>query len=226
METPKKKTRRRGRIARAKYHRRMLRQLEAEAAARDPHGTKPQLIPGAGAGQPPTGHQMAHGGGAQRGGGEVVSTPTEAPESPPGVQTALFERRDNIRSDARLVAKAIEFGWLPKAEVTEAIMTKASMQALEDKAKPHEVTAVAKLHLVARAQEMAHVHHQERMDYHDRALEHRIAGTGAGGGAGVGVHVHQGDGKDVSVLVYLPDNGRDPDNAVIVDLPPEQMDPP
>lgn len=216
MDEPKKKAKR-GRRARARFQRRLAR-MQADAATTHNPSTRPQLTTGAGAGQtPPSGPRLAQDRDGQRGGGEVVSTPPVAPETPPGPQTALFERRDNIRSDARLVAKAIEFGWIPRSEVTEAIMTKASMQALADNAKPHEVTAVAKLHLVARSQEMAHAHHQERMDYHERALSLRREQADIDPVPSVVVN----NNGQAAVSIYIPENFRDSPQPEDIDEPQE-----
>lgn len=222
MSFPKKKIRRRGRQARERHQRRLLREQEAAAAQKNSQGTDPQLTTGVGAGiQPAKAPQDAPGRVQGEGIGEIGAGSQTPPQPAP---VALFERLRETRSDVRMARRALLNRWRPKPEVTEAILTKASVMALDDKAKVGEVIAVGKLHLDAHRQAIADEHHGERLDYYDRALDHRIAGSsGPMPGGGVGVHV-QGEGRDVSVVVFLPDNGRDPDGAPIVDLPPEAID--
>jgi len=230
MSFPKKKTRRRGRIAREKYKRRLERERQAaEEAARTgstiPQGRDPQLNAGIAAG-PNAGipSQDAQGGPGRRGGGAGVSEPAQTSPNatqgqPEAHETPLFERRDNIRADANMMRRALRLEWLdraPKPEHTEAVLTKGTMQALQEDAKPHEVLAIAKLHLDYHSRVLSHEHHQDRMEYYRQALALREKDAGLPGGAGMEMET-TGPAK---VTVYLPNNRR---AEVMDELRPEDL---
>lgn len=54
--------------------------------------------------------------------------------------------------------------------------------------------------------------HGERLDYYERALEHRVA-TSGGPMPAVGINIggDKSGGGNVNIAVFLPDNGRDPE---------------
>lgn len=108
--------------------------------------------------------------------------------------------------------------WQPAAAMTRTVIEKATELALRDTTKLEGVVAVAKLHLDAHKQVQIEEHNDDRYEFNERVFEHKKE-TGSGAvplNVGVGVRVGQEQaGNDVSVLIYLPDNGRDPDNRVV-----------
>lgn len=130
-------------------------------------------------------------------------------EQPISRPTALFERPDECRTDARLARMAIRRRWEPEPKDTKEILCKATEMALEKGATLPMVVAVAKLHLDAHRQIQSDEHHDDRMDYQDRALRLRSnlndhVGTSR-------VNIAGGDGSNV--LIYLPSQDDDPDEV-------------
>lgn len=106
-----------------------------------------------------------------------------------------------------MVIRALRLGWLdkaPKPEHTEAVITKATTIALKPDAKPHEVIAVGKLHLEFQSRVLGHMHHDDRMDYYERALAFRERDSGIPGGTGIEM---EAEGR-AKITVYLPNNRR------------------
>lgn len=129
-------------------------------------------------------------------------------------ETALFDRPQTTRSDVRLARMAIRKRWEPEAEQTHAILNKASQMALLETAPMPNVIAVAKLHLDAHRQVQSDEHHDDRLEYHDRALQLRAV---AGGVNVVNIDTAGGDSR---INIYLPNQDDDPDDAAIVDMVP------
>ena len=122
-------------------------------------------------------------------------------------QVALFESRPDVTKDARLARMAIKRSWEPQPEATAAVLTKATVMALKEDAKVEHVVAIAKLHLDAHAKVMTEEHHNDRLEYYERALEARMSGALPAGGTGIKMET-DGSGK-ASVMVYRPNNARD-----------------
>lgn len=227
MSFPKKKKYRAGRRERERRERRAERErLAAEAAGQNMPSSDPQRVTATGVAagsNARTPRQDAQDGPGSRGNGEMAQTTAQgvpaAPNAPQGFQTAMFERLRETRSDARLARRAILNRWRPKPEATEAVLTKATVQALKDDAKIHEVIAVAKLHLAAHQTVVNDEHHCDRMDYHETALELRARDSGIpGGSAGLQMET---DGKgSTRVTVYLPNNSR---AEPVDELRPEEL---
>lgn len=151
---------------------------------------------------------------------QPVAQDTAAPvgsggEAQPLPHVELFERPHETNADVRLARMAIKRSWEPEPRATQAILTKAAMMALRDEAKLNEVVAVAKLHLDAHGKVMVEEHHNDRMEYYDRALALRASDAGM---PGTGIRMET-DGK-AKVTVYLPNNGRD---VLDDDLRPEDL---
>jgi hypothetical protein len=134
----------------------------------------------------------------------------QAQQAPQGFQTALFERKDETRSDARLARRAILNRWRPKPEATEAVLTKATVMALKDEAKANEVIAVAKLHLEAHKTVVSDEHHGDRMDYHERALQIRTKVGDYIPAGGPPINISTGGGH-AAVSIFLPAKEEIPD---------------
>ena len=220
---PKKKRHRAGREYREKLRRRAERQQQAAEQGAAQHS--PGTVTGAGPdARIPS--QDAQDGLGSRGGGVGVSEPARTGPNatqalPAAPETALFERRDNIRSDANMVRRALRLEWLdraPKPDVIDAVLTKASMQALDKDAKPHEVLAVAKLQLDFNSRVLGHEHHTDRMEYYRQTMAFREKEAGLGGSGGGMTMETEGPAK---VTVYLPNNRRG--EVLDDDLRPEDL---
>lgn len=125
------------------------------------------------------------------------------------VKTAMFERPREAREDVRLARMAIRKRWEPTAEETHAVLTKATIIALQETAPAPVVLAVAKLHLDAHRQVQADEHHDDRLEYHERALQIRSKVGDyippAGAGSQIGINVATGG----NLTIVLPHNFRD-----------------
>lgn len=136
-------------------------------------------------------------------------------------QTALFESRGATRSDTGLVTRAIRKRWETDKRMSEAILTKIGLKALQDeKLTMPQLLGAGKLMLDVERQNQAEEHHAERMDYAERALAHRVMTSGSPvPTVGVGVRMTTADGQaaDVGVQIYVPDNGREERAEPIVD---------
>lgn len=219
---PKKRRHKAGRRVREKIQRRLERErLAAEAARQNNPGSEPQLNTGVAAGPdvriPRQTQPHAVSGGGSGAMAPEASCPAKSPqEGSQGFQTALFDRRDETRSDARLARRAILNRWRPKPEATEAVLTKATMMALDEHAKVNDVIAVGKLHLDAHKTLVGDEHHGDRMDYYERALALRANEAGI---PGTGIQMET-DGP-AKVTVYLPNNRRG--ESLDDDLRPEDL---
>ena len=139
----------------------------------------------------------------------------------PETQTALFERPQETRSDAIQVRRAIKRRWETDKRMSEAILTKIGLKALQDeKLSMPQLLGAGKLMLDIERQNQAEEHHSERMDYAERALAHRVMTSGSPvPTVGVGLRMTTADGQatDVGVQIYVPDNGREERGEPIVD---------
>lgn len=122
-------------------------------------------------------------------------------------ETALFERPRLAREDVRLARMAIRKRWEPVAEQTHAVLNKATEVALADTAHPQTVIAVAKLHLDAHRQVQADEHHDDRLEYHERALQIRskVGDYIPPSGTQIGINVATGG----NLHITIPHNFRD-----------------
>lgn len=106
-----------------------------------------------------------------------------------------------------MAIRAIRLGWLdraPKPEHTEAVMTKATMLALNESAKPHEVIAVSKLHIEYHSRVLSHLHHDDRMEYYERQRQMRAkVGDYVPPSGGPPINVNS-NGGPVAVSIFLP----------------------
>lgn len=113
------------------------------------------------------------------------------------------------REDVRLARMAIRKRWEPEPEQTHAVLARATEVALKDMAAPATVIAVAKLHLDAHRQVQADEHHDDRLEYHERALQIRSKVGDyippAGAGSQIGINVATGG----NLTIVLPHNFRD-----------------
>lgn len=224
-EKPKKKSR----LGRERRYRKRLREarLAAEAASQTPGASQgANQATGMVAGPDPAIPRLnAYGGPGTQGHGEMAEGAAEQAQRPQeasqGYQTPMFERIRETRTDAYMTRRALRLGWLdkaPKPEHIEAVLTKATVQALSNEAKPHEVQAVAKLQLEYSTRVLNHEHHEDRMDYYRQALALRERDAGMdGGGAGMSMET-EGPAK---VTVYLPNNRRA--DILDDDLRPEDL---
>jgi len=123
-------------------------------------------------------------------------------------ETAMFERPREAREDVRLARMAIRKRWEPTPEETHAVLTKATIIALQETAPAPVVLAVAKLHLDAHRQIQSDEHHDDRLEYHERALQIRskvgdyIPPSGT---SQIGINVASGG----TLQIVLPHNFRD-----------------
>lgn len=106
------------------------------------------------------------------------------------------------REDVRLARMAIRKRWEPEPEQTHAVLARATEVALKDMAAPATVIAVAKLHLDAHRQVQADEHHDDRLEYHDRALSLRREV------ADVPLPITV-NGSGNNICIFLPHNDRD-----------------
>lgn len=118
-----------------------------------------------------------------------------------------------------MVRMAMQKEWRPPAAMSKVVMERATELALRDTTPLQGVVAVMKLHLDAHKQVQIEEHNDDRYEFNERVFEHKKE-TGNGAvplnvGVGVRVSGQEQAGNDVSVLIYLPDNGRDPDNRVV-----------
>lgn len=124
-------------------------------------------------------------------------------------KTALFEREHSSREDVRLARMAIRKRWEPEPEQTHAVLNKATQIALAETAQVGTVLAVAKLHLDAHRQIQSDEHHDDRLEYHERALQIRSKVGDyippAGAGSQIGINVASGG----NLTIHLPHNFRD-----------------
>lgn len=122
-------------------------------------------------------------------------------------KTALFEREHGTREDVRLARMAIRKRWQPEAAQTHAVLNKATEIAMRDSAPAGTVIAVAKLHLDAHRQVQSDEHHDDRLEYHERALQIRskVGDYIPSGSSQIGIHVASGG----NLQIVLPHNGRD-----------------
>lgn len=133
-----------------------------------------------------------------------TAAPGSGAESGPMPQVELFERPHETIADARLARRAIMRSWEPEPRATQAVLTKAAMMALREDAKLNEVIAVGKLQLDAHGKIMAEEHHNDRMGYHERALQVRAkVGDYVPGTNGPQINVNTGGGP-AAVSIFLP----------------------
>lgn len=216
MAFNRKKPRHRcGRAHRAKLARREAARIaaqqeavKAQAQSGISHTPGPTPLNGQKAGpRPEIPIQDAQEGPGLRGIGDVdadATKPAATHQEPPLANVALFENQFETRADARLARRAILARWRPKPEHTEAVLTKATVKALENQAKLNEVIAVAKLHLEAHKTIVSDEHHGDRMDYHERALQIRSkVGDYVPGASGPPISINTGGGS-AAVSIFLP----------------------
>lgn len=125
------------------------------------------------------------------------------------VNTALFDEKRHMRWDAKQARRAALEDWRPDRRVVKAAVTKVSQAVLTGEMDGQKLTppmtlkGVELLHGFDRLI-TADQHHDDRLDYHDRALDSRNSGSGTIAGLQL---TNDGAGKS-SVVVYIPDNGR------------------
>lgn len=137
-------------------------------------------------------------------------------------QTALFESRGGTRGDTNLVTRAIKKRWETDKRMSEAILTKIGLKALQDeKLTMPQLLGAGKLMLDVERQNQAEEHHVERMDYAERALQMR-AKVGQYKPPVAGATVETAGPAKISI--YLPENNRqaddlDADIDAVIDMP-------
>jgi hypothetical protein len=108
--------------------------------------------------------QQSAGGG---GGGSPASVP----------ETALFERPQDVRSDARLVGQAVRQRWQTDPQLGTRILEKVSRQALGEEPAPpftpSQLVGVTRLHIEVCRINQADEHHRDKMEHQQRALAFR-----------------------------------------------------
>lgn len=142
----------------------------------------------------------------------------EAMESQAGTQ--LFERPQEIRSDIGLVRRAVNQRWQTDKSKAQAIIEKVQCQALglpfinsegvtEQPAAPYtpsQLIGAAKLGLDIEKQNQSEEHHQDKMEYYKRALDHRIKESAK---SVQGMTINIGADGQSNPVVYIPHNFRD-----------------
>ena len=124
--------------------------------------------------------------------------------------TALFERPQETRSDAIQVRRAVKRRWETDKRMSEAILTKIGIKALQDdQLSMPQLLGAGKLMLDIERQNQAEEHHTERMDYAERALQMR-AKVGQYKPPVAGAMVETAGPAKISI--YLPDNQREADD--------------
>lgn len=141
-----------------------------------------------------------------------------AVDSQPGI--SLFERPQEIRSDIGLVRKAVNQRWQTDKVKAQAIFEKVQSQALglpftnsegvtEQPVAPYtpsQLIGAAKLGLEIEKQNQSEEHHQDKMDYYKRALDHRIKESEK---SAPGMSINIGADGQSNPIIYIPHNGRE-----------------
>jgi hypothetical protein len=147
----------------------------------------------------------------------------------PIIDTALFERPQETRSDAKLVKRAIRQRWNTPKQLSEVVLQKALTlaaglpwrgpdgQQRTQEFSPAQLLGAGKLALDIERQNQHEEHHGDRMEYADKALAQRGQYNPAVRAAAkltLGAESDSGQSVEFGVAVYLPSNGRDDEELV------------
>jgi len=158
--------------------------------------------------------------------------------------TALLESQSQVVPDTRLLRRAVrDKRFKTPKELTEGVLRKLGHQALglpwrnpvtgeEEKSgqyTPAQLKAAADTLIGVERMNQHDEHHDDRQEYDAKRLEYYDRALALRAKMPIplmGAHMHRdADGStDVSVMVYVPDNGRDPDGIEPVDMPPELLE--
>ena len=128
------------------------------------------------------------------------------PKAEPKIETALFES-DRLTRDTRLVGRAIKSRWETPKDIAQAVMLKAGVKALESEtATIPQLVMVGKLFLDVDRANQSEEHHQDRMDYYERARQDKAKVGEYRPGVNIGV---QGGNATANIQIVLPHNFRD-----------------
>jgi hypothetical protein len=158
-----------------------------------------------------------------------ATTPTAPAQAQAGgsgglPETALFERPDELKTDANLVKRSKRERWPVDKRMSAAILTKIARKALGLPCKDAsgleeppvefsvpQLLATGKLMLDLERQNQADDHHEDRVDIAEKSLAARGRGVAAKASVhleGMGAGTERG-GATATVAIYIPDNQRD-----------------
>lgn len=120
-------------------------------------------------------------------------------------QTALFQHVGKISHDVKLTLAASRQRWPVAKEMAEAVLHSAGTKALEEHATISQKVMVVKMFAELDARNQSEEHHQDRMEYLEKARQDR-ARVGEYRPVNIGIKTEDSE----RVVVYIPDNHRDP----------------